>query len=510
MKSVAIFYYSLTGNTESAARAVAEALPAGCEPHFIRVIPTDPRWQLKVPFVPMWRTFLGTLAPTTLGEHVAIITEPAEWPASDGVVIGSSTWWNRPCLPIQSLLRSERFHSYIKDKPVGLFAACRGFFRANLHELGRAVLAAGARVVARERFTYTGSFLGTFLTFFALLRFGTPQKRWLGVSLPPYGFLPETLAKAKGFANRFVAGAAVGAPEEAARAGLLKAVRIVFLLLTLFDLALATAFTFLSDKAVPAIAPAGFAEPQFFQRCVGLFLFQYVFIQFLGYRDPRKWATALTMTVAVRATFSLMYIAELLLWGQPITVLHGLFLASSVLDAATTVFVLIAMARLEIGLFQGDTAVALDTPSSKFLRFMLLVLAIAEFFIGLSWLLLPTFLCGLFDIAYVVDPFWTRATGAFLINIALIQYLGHRDPNKYRSAALTSGVFRALWPVLYWITTAHGEGNGMFRFSIMFFSFFDLISCITIFWLIFRTPGRQQARVDALALAAGAPATTVN
>jgi hypothetical protein len=26
----------------------------------------------------------------------------------------------------------------------------------------------------------------------------------------------------------------------------------------------------------------------------------------------------------------------------------------------------------------------------------------------------------------------------------------------------------------------------MFRFSIMFFSFFDLISCITIFWLIHR------------------------
>src|ERR1043165_1302962 len=112
MKSVAIFYYSLTGNTEAAARAVAEALPPGCEPHLIRVVPTDPRWQLKVPFVPMWRTFLGTLWPTVRSEDVAITTEPAEWPASDGVVIGSATWWNQPCLPIQSLVESERFQRY--------------------------------------------------------------------------------------------------------------------------------------------------------------------------------------------------------------------------------------------------------------------------------------------------------------------------------------------------------------------------------------------------------------
>ena len=48
---------------------------------------------------------------------------------------------------------------------------------------------------------------------------------------------------------------------------------------------------------------------------------------------------------------------------------------------------------------------------SQFLRTMLLILAFAEFFIGLSWILLPKFLCDLFDITYVVDPFWTRATG---------------------------------------------------------------------------------------------------
>ena len=35
---------------------------------------------------------------------------------------------------MQSLLGSDRFRAYIKGKPVGLFAACRGFYRNNLHE----------------------------------------------------------------------------------------------------------------------------------------------------------------------------------------------------------------------------------------------------------------------------------------------------------------------------------------------------------------------------------------
>lgn len=499
MKSIAIFYYSLTGNSEAAARAVASGLPPDCQAHLIRVIPSEPRWQLKVPFVPMWRTFFATLAPTNRGDAMAITTEPAEWPAADAVVIGSSTWWDRTCLPVQNLLRMQRFRDYIKGKPMGLFASCRGFFRDNLAELARAVRAAGARIVARDRFTYTGSLLGTFMAFFAVLRFGSPQKRWLGVNLPHYGFGPETLARAKAFGSRFAQAAADGADESETHPGLLRGLRLLFLALTLFDLVLAIAFTFFSDTAVPLVAPEGYAQPLFFQRCVGLFLFQYVFVQFLGFRDPRRWATALTMTVAVRATFAVMYVVELLLWGTPFTLLHALFAASAVLDAATTAFVLWAMGRLDVGFMQGDAVTAPDAPTSKLLRLLLSVLAAAELLIGLSWLFLPERLCNLFAVHYVVDPFWTRATGVFLVNIAFIQFLGATDPNKYRSAALTSGVFRSLWPVLYWITTAAGEGNALFRFSIMFFSFFDLATCITIFWLIHRISTGAQAQHSPIA-----------
>jgi hypothetical protein len=271
-----------------------------------------------------------------------------------------------------------------------------------------------------------------------------------------------------------------------------RAVRVVFLGLALFDLALGMAFTFFSRQAVPLVAPPAFAEPVFFQRCVGVFLFQYVFVQLLGFRNPRRFSTALTMTAAVRATFVVLYLAQLALWGRPFTVLHGLFAASAALDAAATIFVVWAMRRLGIGLLQGDAVVPPGAPSSKALRVILKVLGVGQLGIGLAFLFLPKRLCEALGIAFEVDPFWTRATGLFLVHIGFIQGLAGVDPNRYRSAAWTSGLFSALWPVLYWVSVAAGEGNRLFRGAVMTCSFFDLAAATVIFWLIRRISAEAQ------------------
>lgn len=496
MKSASIFYYSMTGQCEAAAQAIKEALP-DCQVHLVRVRPTEPRWQIGVPFRPMWRTFFGTLLPTLRGDPIAIETDPPRWPEADVVMVGSATWWNRPCLPMRSLVRSEEFRAHVKGKPVALFAACRGAYKNNLKTLDRDVTEAGGRVVAREKLTFTGTLLGTFLTFFAMLRFGAPRRRWLGLDLPPYGLLPGTLEKAKAFARRVRDPSAWEVPVAPSHAGLERALRLLYLCLALFDLALGIAFTFFGARFAGLTATTAYAEPQFFQRCVGLFLFQYVYVQLMGYRDPRAFSTCLNMTVLVRITFPVLYLAQVAAWGRPFTILHWLFVASAAGDVATAAFTLFAMRRLGIRFFQGDAAQHSDAPSSGTLRWMLLVLAAAEFAISWNWLLAPKFWCEVFGISVTVDPFWTRATGLFLVNIAYIQFLGFRDPRKYHTAAVTSGLFRALWPVLYWFTTASGEGNGLFRFSIMFFSFFDLISCIAIFWLLHRVAVRDQLEPSA-------------
>jgi hypothetical protein len=492
MKAVNLFYYSMTGNCEAAALGVAAGLAPECQVTLIRVEPSEPRWQLRVPFRPMWRTFLGTLLPTLRGARIGIRTQPAEWPRCDAVVVGSATWWDRPNLPIRTLVQSEAFRAHVRGKPVGLFAGCRGAYANNLKMLEKLMRAAGAFVVARDRFTYTGSLLGTFLTFFAMLRAGTSQKRWLGVDLPPYGFSPQTLARSKDFAAS-MKNASWRAQDHLPRHETAeRSLRLLFLGLALFDLILGVAFTFFGRQAVALAAPASFAEPVFFQRCVGLFLLQYVYVQYAAAKDPRAASTCLNLTVLVRLSFPFMYLTQVALWGKPWTLLHGLFVASAVLDLGASVFTLVVMKRLGIRFFQGDHVAAEEGPPSGFLRWMLLVLAVAEFLIAWNWLLAPRFWCHLFDIAVTVDPFWTRATGVFLLNIAYIQFLGARDPRRYRTAAITSGIFRSLWPIFYWWTVAHGEGNALFRFSILFFSFFDLASCITIFALLSRGAARAE------------------
>ena len=497
MKSIAIFYYSMTAQCQAAVDAIVKGLPEGVKAHLVRVEPTEARWRLSVPFTRWFLTFLRTLVPTLGSDAVQIKTSPAEWPACDRVVVGAPTWWARTCLPMQSLLRSRKMQDYLNGKPVGVFAGCRGAYKNNLAEMVEAVEAAGGSVVAREKFTFTGGLVGTFLTFFALLRFGTPQQRWLGMRLPPYGFSDATLERARQFADTVVnAAAAKTAPRVEGAAGsarLETVLRYLYLGLSCFDLALAIAFIFFGQRVISLVAPSEFADPVFFLRCVGLFLLQYAYIQFRAFRDPRAHATCLSMTVAVRLGFPVLYLTEVALWGAPLSGLAWGFVASAVGDLAISVFTLFSMKRLGIGFTTGDSSRSPYAPSVGWLRLLLAVLALAEFAISWNWLLLPGFWLKSFEVAYSVDPFWTRATGLFLLNIAYIQYLAFKDPHRYRSAVITSGLFRALWPALYWYSTAMGEGNGFFRLFIMFFSFFDLTTCIVIFVLLKKTIARSQA-----------------
>jgi cholesterol oxidase len=271
--------------------------------------------------------------------------------------------------------------------------------------------------------------------------------------------------------------------------------RLLFLGLAIFDLILGTIFIFFGQYLFSILHLEIYAQPQFFMICVGLFLYQYVYIQYMAFKDPYKYSTCLNMTVLIRLSFPFAYISAVFLWDTSFTLLHILFIASALGDLFISAFILYSMRRLKIPFFFGDKA-PVDTSSNTIrifvtsnagpplLRTILLVLAFAEFVICWNWILIPKFWLGFFDMTYTVDPFWTRATGMFLLNIAYIQFLGFRNIYKYRTAVITSGLFRALWPALYWCWTASGEGNWLFKIFIMFFSFFDLAACITIFSLL--------------------------
>lgn len=271
--------------------------------------------------------------------------------------------------------------------------------------------------------------------------------------------------------------------------------KIVLLGLAVFDALLGTIFIFFGEYLFSILELESYAQPRFFMICVGLFLYQYVYIQYMAFKNPRKYSTCLDMTFFIRLSFPFIYIAGIFLWGRPYTILHTLFAASAAGDLLICGLILYSMKKLKISFFQGDETSVKTNKGPSFLRIILLVLAISEFLICWNWLLLPEFWLRIFDITYTVDPFWTRATGVFLLNIAYIQFMGYRNVYKYRTAVITSGLFRALWPILYWYWTAFGEGNVWFKIFILFFSFFDTAMCITIFSLLKKAMKQGQSNV---------------
>ena len=276
---------------------------------------------------------------------------------------------------------------------------------------------------------------------------------------------------------------------------LYRSIKVIFLILALFDLVLGTIFVFFGGYLFPALDLADYLPPRFFMICVGLFLYQYVYIQFMAFKDPRRYSTCVSMTVAIRLSFPVVYIVAILLWGSPYTLLHYIFAASALVDLLLSAFVLYSMRKLDISFLQGDEHEPSSDRGPRLLRTILLVLAIAEFLISWNWIIIPKFWIKFFNVSYIVDPFWTRATGLFILNIACIQFLGYLNVYKYRTAVITSGLFRALWPVLYWYWTAFGEGSQLFKASIMFFSFFDTIACIVIFSLLRKAMKQAQTGV---------------
>jgi hypothetical protein len=145
------------------------------------------------------------------------------------------------------------------------------------------------------------------------------------------------------------------------------------------------------------------------------------------------------------------------------------------------------MRKLKIPLFKGRAVSAGIGKGEPWLRKILLVLAIAEFIISWNWILIPQFWLKLFDVGFSVDPFWTRATGILILNIAYIQFMGYLHVAKYRDAVIVSALFRALWPIFYLYWTAFGDGNILFKVFIMFFSFFDTVMCVVIFKLLHKS-----------------------
>ncbi len=207
MKRVVVYYYSFTDQCRLVAEHIRAAFPAGYEVTLARIIPDDPNWQLAVPLKPFWRRFLGTIWPTrtqaVIPFHLQLDRELDG--DADLVVVGGPTWWSSPSVPMNSFLHSDDARRRLAGKTIALFAGCRGVYKPNLARMTSLVAAVGGRVVASEFFTFTGTLVSTFLSFFSYVMSGLQRQRWLGLRVTPYGFSEATLAKSTGLVQRLLA-----------------------------------------------------------------------------------------------------------------------------------------------------------------------------------------------------------------------------------------------------------------------------------------------------------------
>ena len=108
---VLIVYFTLTGQADRVADAIATALEArGCEPTKARIEFTDERWVKKLSQFPMRRPMaqIASVLPAQMRHRTGEIRIPGKAQTGDYdlVVIASPTWWFRTCIPIRSYLKS--------------------------------------------------------------------------------------------------------------------------------------------------------------------------------------------------------------------------------------------------------------------------------------------------------------------------------------------------------------------------------------------------------------------
>ena len=124
---------------------------------------------------------------------------------------------------------------------------------------------------------------------------------------------------------------------------LTKVTRAVFAILALFDLALGGALLLAGDKILNALGVGQFAAPRFFMICVALFLLLYVYVQYMAYRDPVTYGTCVTITLCIRLSFPIAYVAAIVAWGTPWTLMHTLLALAAAGDLLTSAFIVFAM-----------------------------------------------------------------------------------------------------------------------------------------------------------------------
>ena len=206
---VLIVYFTLTGQADRVADAIATALEArGCEPTKARIEFTDERWVKKLSQFPMRRPMaqIASVLPAQIRHRTGEIRIPGKAQTGDYdlVVIASPTWWFRTCIPIRSYLKSPAAKAILVGKPFATASISRRYYSINLKEQRKLGESNGGRFTDKTHFVAAGGQVKSMLSWLGYMKHGEPQDRVIGLKMPPPNLKPDFEEQAQAFVGGLV------------------------------------------------------------------------------------------------------------------------------------------------------------------------------------------------------------------------------------------------------------------------------------------------------------------
>ena len=206
---VLIVYFTLTKQVGRVTDAMANAFEVrGCDVAKAKIEFTDQRWVAKLSQFPMKRPFAQILSvlPAQMRHKTGEISIPPEAQAGDYdlVVVASPTWWFRTCIPIRSYLESSAAKAVLDGKPFATASVSRRYYSINLREQQKRGENNGGRFIDKTHFVAAGGQVKSMLSWLGYMKHGEPQKRAMGLKMPPPNLRPDFEEQAKTFADGLV------------------------------------------------------------------------------------------------------------------------------------------------------------------------------------------------------------------------------------------------------------------------------------------------------------------
>jgi hypothetical protein len=147
-----------------------------------------------------------SILPAQLRHKTGEIRIPPEAQAGhyDLVLLASPTWWFQTSMPIRSYLESPAAQTVLNGKPFACASISRRYYSINLRQMRKLGEKNGGRLIDKTHFVVAGGQVKSMFSWLGYMKHGEPQKRVMGLKMPPPNLKPDFDEQARSFVDGVV------------------------------------------------------------------------------------------------------------------------------------------------------------------------------------------------------------------------------------------------------------------------------------------------------------------